>query len=123
MSAIIKVGSAQYTVEEGDRIRVARMKEEEGATVEIKDVLAVMAGSQASFGKPNVDGASVQAKVISHGRDKKIIVFKFRAKKRYRRTQGHRQDFTELEIEKIVAPGAGQPAAAKSDSEEAANGS
>jgi len=123
MSAIIRLGSKQLTVEEGDRVKVERLEAEKGSTVEIEDVLAVMAGSEVNFGKPLVDGAKVQAKVVSHGRGNKIIVFKFRPKKRYRLTRGHRQDYTELQIEKIIVPGAGKTTKKKKDTAEAEDGS
>lgn len=104
MTAIIRMGSKQMTIDEGDRIRVEKLTAEKGSTVEITDVLAVMNGEKSVFGKPVVEGAKVEAKVIGHGRGDKIRVFKFKPKKRYRLTRGHRQNYTELQIDKIIAP-------------------
>lgn len=104
MSAIIRIGSKQLTIEEGDRIRVEKMTAEKGSTVEITDILAVMNGEKTVFGKPVVEGAKIEAKVITHGRGEKIIVFKFKPKKRYRLKRGHRQSYTELQIDKIIVP-------------------
>jgi len=106
MAAIVRVGTTQVMVEEGDRIKVEKMKAETGGAVELGEVLAIINGKDAVFGKPLVEGAKVEAKVVSQGRDKKILVFKYKPKKRYRLTRGHRQDYTELQIEKIIAPGA-----------------
>ena len=111
MAAIIRVGTTQVLVNEGDKIRIDRMEAEAGAPVEIQDVLAVIHGADVVYGRPLVDGAKVEAKVIGHGKDSKIKVFKYSPKKRYRLTRGHRQDYTEIQIEKIITPGAGQPAA------------
>ena len=106
MAAIIRVGTTQVMVEEGDRIKVEKMNVEAGGAVELGEVLAVINGKNAVFGRPLVEGAKVEAKVVSQGRDKKIEVYKYKPKKRYRLHRGHRQDYTELKIEKIIAPGA-----------------
>ncbi|MFQ5611045.1 MAG: 50S ribosomal protein L21 [Anaerolineae bacterium] len=100
MYAILQTGGKQYRVAEGDTIDVARLPDEVGANVEFDQVLLVSSNDAVQVGTPTVDKARVLATVQTHGRGKKIIVFKHR--KNYRRKQGHRQDFTRLHIEKIV---------------------
>lgn len=97
--AIIRSGGKQFRVEEGQRVRVPLMEEEVGSTVEL-DVL-LLGGDEAKVGAPLVDGARVNATVVDHGRDTKIIVFKKKRRKQYKRTRGHRQDYTTLKIDSI----------------------
>lgn len=102
MEAIIKVGGKQYKVSEGSVIRTEKLNNlNEGETLEIKDVLAIINNQKIVAGKPNVDGASVVLKKLEDGKGKKIIVFKFKRKKRYRRKYGHRQWYSLLKVEKI----------------------
>lgn len=101
MYAIIKTGGKQYRVEEGDTLFVEKIAGEEGDELELTEVLAVGGDDGFTAGTPLVDGAVVKAKIIKHGRGKKIVVFKFKAKKGYRRKQGHRQPYTKLEIGSI----------------------
>jgi len=101
MYAIIETGGKQYKVQEGDVIFVDRLDSEENSTVSFDKVLAVSDEGNMSFGTPYVEGASVSGKVIGHGKGKKIIVFKYKPKKGYRRKQGHRQPYTKVQIEKI----------------------
>lgn len=103
MYAIIKTGGKQYRVQEGDILRVEKLKADEGQTFEFDQVLAVSKEDGLTVGTPCVEGAKVEAKVLGQGRDKKIIVFKYKAKKNYRKKQGHRQPFTEIQITKINA--------------------
>jgi len=103
MYAIIETGGKQYRVQEGDVVFVEKLIADEGAVVTFDQVLAVSKEGSASFGSPIVAGASVSAKVLGHGKNKKIIVFKYKAKKGYRRKQGHRQPYTKVQIEKINA--------------------
>lgn len=100
MYAVIKTGGKQYKVEEGDILRVEKLDAEKGETVTFGDVLLI-GGDECTIGTPTVSGASVSASVVRQFRDKKIIVFKMKRRKRYRRTQGHRQYLTELLITKI----------------------
>jgi large subunit ribosomal protein L21 len=88
---------------------VERLKVEEGGTVELDKVLLIADGDDITVGKPVIDGARVLAKVGQNGRGEKIIVFKYKAKVRYRRKNGHRQHFTSLSIDKILPPGAEAP--------------
>lgn len=102
MHAIIVTGGKQYKVTEGDIIYVEKLNVEQGETVKFDQVLAVLDGEKATFGTPVVDGASVEASVVKNGKSPKITVFKYKAKKNYRRHQGHRQPYTKLQINKIV---------------------
>ena len=97
MKAIFVTGGKQYYVTEGDVIYVEKLDVEAGKDVEFTDVL--MVGE--TVGTPNVKGAKVEGKVIAHGKGKKVLVYKYKAKKNYRRTQGHRQPYTKVEITKI----------------------
>lgn len=101
MYAVIKTGGKQYRVAAGDKLRVETLDAEEGATVNLDQVLMVGEGDSISVGAPMLAGATVSATVLSHGRGKKIDVIKFRRRKHYRRQMGHRQNFTELEITAI----------------------
>lgn len=98
MYAVIKTGGKQYRVAEGDKLRVETLDAEEGATVNLDQVLLVGDGENINVGTPTLAGASVSATVLAHGRGKKINVIKFRRRKHYRRQMGHRQNFTELKI-------------------------
>jgi len=103
MYAIIETGGKQYKVQEGDVIFVEKLAAEDGAQVTFDKVLAVSKEGSVDFGSPLVAGATVEAKVLGQGKSKKIIVFKFKPKKGYKRTQGHRQPYTKVQIEKINA--------------------
>ena len=103
MYAIIKTGGKQYRVSEGDVLSIEKLEVEAGNEVVFEEVLAVVADSDAKFGKPVVEGAKVTAKVVEHGKGEKILVFKYKAKSNYRIRQGHRQPFTQVEILKIEA--------------------
>lgn len=101
MYAVIKTGGKQYKVAVGGKLRVEKLPIEAGGTVEIKDVLLVADGDNITVGTPLVAGASVQATVLGHGRGDKIRIFKMRRRKHYRKTQGHRQNYTEIRIDGI----------------------
>lgn len=103
MYAIIETGGKQYKVHEGDVIFIEKIAVEEGAAYTFDKVLAVSKEGEATFGTPFLSNATVDAKVLAHGRDKKIIVFKYKAKKNYRKKTGHRQYYTKVQIEKINA--------------------
>ncbi|MFT8318298.1 MAG: 50S ribosomal protein L21 [Sporolactobacillus sp.] len=102
MYAIIETGGKQLKVEEGQSIVIEKLQAEAGDTVTFDQVLFV-GGDDVKVGAPTIEGATVTAKVVEQGRDKKIIVFKFKKRKNYRRKQGHRQPFTKVTIEKINA--------------------
>jgi large subunit ribosomal protein L21 len=103
MYAVIETGGKQYRVQEGDIVFVEKLPAEDGSTVTFDRVLAVSKEGSSNFGRPLIENASVDAKVIAHGKDKKIIVFKYKPKKGYRRKQGHRQPYTRIQIERINA--------------------
>ena len=99
MKAIIETGGKQYTVEEGKVLYVEKLDVEPGKTYVFDKVL--MAGDKVGY--PYVEGASVTAEVVKHGKTKKVIVYKYNAKKKYRKMQGHRQPYTKVEVKKISA--------------------
>ncbi|PJI07120.1 MULTISPECIES: 50S ribosomal protein L21 [Clostridium] len=103
MYAVIATGGKQYKVQEGDTIYVEKLEAEVDSKVELDNVLAVSKEDGLVLGKPVVDGAKVVAKVAAQGKNKKVIVFKYKRKKDYRRKAGHRQAYTKLVIEKIEA--------------------
>ena len=101
MYAIIKAGGRQYRVEAGETIRVDGLDAPEGERVTLNDVLVVAGDGPTRVGTPRVEAASVVATVVKHGRQRKIRVFKFKRRKHYRRTKGHRQPYTAVRIESI----------------------
>jgi large subunit ribosomal protein L21 len=101
--AIIVTGGKQYRVAEGDVLFIEKLEVEAGAEVNFNQVLAVIDGENAKFGTPVVEGATVTATVVKNGKGKKIRVFKMKPKKGYKRTQGHRQPYTKVEIKTINA--------------------
>jgi large subunit ribosomal protein L21 len=101
MYAVIVTGGKQYRVSEGDVIRVEKLEAETGESVEIKEVLLLGKDDGPVIGKPYVEGASVKASVTGHGKEDKVIIFKYRRKKNYRRFRGHRQQYTELKVESV----------------------
>lgn len=103
MYAIIETGGKQYKVQEGDTLLVEKLNASEGDVVTIENVLAVSKEGSLTVGSPLVSGAKVEAKVVEQGKGKKIIIFKYKPKKDFRRKQGHRQPYTKLVIEKINA--------------------
>jgi large subunit ribosomal protein L21 len=100
-SAVIKTGGKQYLVQEGEKLRIEQIATEEGKKVTFEEVLLTTSDDEATVGGPFVKGAKVEATVVKHGQAKKIYGTKFKAKKRYMRYFGHRQHFTEVEINKI----------------------
>lgn len=103
MYAVLTTGGKQYKVSEGDVIYVEKLNAEVDSNVELTEVLAVSNGETLKVGTPVVEGAKVVAKVAAQGKAKKVIVFKYKRKKDYRRKNGHRQPYTKLVIEKIEA--------------------
>ncbi|MCL6445358.1 MAG: 50S ribosomal protein L21 [Alicyclobacillus sp.] len=103
MYAIVETGGKQYRVAEGDTIVVEKLAAEVGAEVTLDKVFLVSDENGTRVGTPTLPGASVTAKVVEHGKAKKIVVFKYKAKKNYHKKQGHRQQFTKLTIESIQA--------------------
>ncbi len=103
MYAIIESCGKQYKVSEGDVVFFEKLDAEEGKKVSFDKVVLVSDEKKVEVGAPYVKGVKVEGKVLEHGKGKKIIVYKYKAKKNYRRTQGHRQPFTKVEITKISA--------------------
>jgi large subunit ribosomal protein L21 len=101
--AIIKTGGKQYRVQKGDVVRIERLEEAVGATVTLDDVLFVGGEGEPQVGNPRLAGASVVATVVEQDRDAKIRVFKYKKRKHYRRTRGHRQSFTAVRIDAVQA--------------------
>jgi len=101
MQAVIKVGGKQYLVKEKEKIKVEKLKEKEGEKISLNEVLLLIDDQKVEIGQPFLPQVSIQAKVLKHGRGKKIVVFKYKRRKGYRKKQGHRQPFTEIIIEKI----------------------
>jgi large subunit ribosomal protein L21 len=103
--AIVKTGGKQYRVSPGDVLDVELLTAEEGSTTQLDDVLAVSRDGDVQFGTPNVEGARVIVQVQSHYKDKKIIVYKYKPKTRYRRKRGHRQNYTRVLVQDIETGG------------------
>ena len=103
MIAVFETGGKQYKVAVGDVIKVEKLIAEDGSAITFDKVLAIVDGDNATFGAPTVEGATVEATVVTTARGKKVIIFKYKAKKGYRKRQGHRQSFTQIKIEKINA--------------------
>lgn len=99
--AIVAVDGKQHRVKVGQRFRFENLAGEPGESVELGNVLLVAQGEKVQIGAPFVDGCKVTGKIVSHGRGDKVIIFKMRRRKGYRRKQGHRQGFTEVEITNI----------------------
>ena len=103
MYAIIKTGGKQYRVAAGDMLKVETLNAEVGSQVTLSEVLAVSDGNELKVGAPFVEGATVTATVVSHGRHDKVRIFKMRRRKHSIKSAGHRQNYTELKIETIAA--------------------
>ncbi len=103
MYAIIRTGGKQYQVAPGERLRVEKLSGEVGETVELEDVLLVADGDNVKVGQPAVDGAKVTAQIVEQGKSKKVLVFKKKRRKGYKVKNGHRQQYTALEIKEISA--------------------
>ena len=102
MYAIFRAGGHQYRADEGATVRIPVITAEIGETVTFDDVLLAADGEDVKVGEPKLAGAKIKAEVVKHGRGRKVIVFKRKRRKNYRRKQGHRQGFTEVRIKDIV---------------------
>lgn len=103
MYAIFETGGKQYKVSEGDVLYIERLNNAVGESVSFDKVLAVLKSDALNIGTPMIEGSKVDAKILAHGKGKKIIVFKYKSKKGYSKKQGHRQPYTKIQIEKIKA--------------------
>ena len=119
MYAIIESCGKQYKVSEGDVVFFEKLDTEVGKKVTFKEVVLVSDDKKVEVGAPYVKGAKVEGKVVEHGKGKKIVVYKYKAKKNYRRTQGHRQPFTKVEITKIATAAEKAPKAEATEAKKA----
>ena len=101
MYAIVNISGKQYKATEGARLRVPRQSGDSGAKLSFDDILLISNSDSTQVGKPNVSGAKVTATILNHGRERKILVYKKKRRKGYQRKNGHRQWYTELEVQKI----------------------
>lgn len=101
MLAIIRTGGKQYLVSPGQKIKIEKINKKEGSEVSFNEVLLLEKNKKIEIGTPLIKGVKVLGKIIRHGKSKKIIIFKYKAKTRYKKKVGHRQPFTEVEITKI----------------------
>ena len=102
MYAVIKTGGKQFKVTEGDTLKVEKLSTEVGKALNINSVLTLVDGDKVTIGTPVVKGASVDATIVSHGKGDKVKIFKMNRRKGYRKSQGHRQSYTEIKIDKIA---------------------
>lgn len=98
MYAVVKTGGKQYRVSAGEKLRVEQIAADVGSEITLDEVLMLADGEDITVGAPRIAGAAVTAKIVAHGRGDKIRIYKMRRRKHYRKTQGHRQNYTELEI-------------------------
>ncbi len=101
MYAVIKTGGKQYRVSSGEKVKIEQLTADVGSQITIDQVLMVADGDKISIGKPLVEGAKVQATVVNHGRGDKVRIFKLRRRKHYKKQQGHRQNYTEIQVDQI----------------------
>jgi len=103
MYAVIKTGGKQYKVAAGEKLKVEQIPADIGQEISLDEVLAVGSGESVKVGTPLVQGASVKAVVLAHGRHDKVRIFKMRRRKHYQKRQGHRQNYTQIQIQSINA--------------------
>ncbi len=101
MYAIIKTGGKQYRVQQGDTLQVEKLEGKEGSEIQFNDVLMYSDGEKITLGEPVIETAMVKAHILDQGKKKKIIVFKYKRRKGYKRTRGHRQSYTAVKIDSI----------------------
>ncbi len=102
MYAVIKTGGKQFKVSEGETLKIEKLTSEVGKKISINNVLTFVDGEKVIIGTPIVEGASVNATIVSHGRGDKVKIFKMNRRKHYKKSQGHRQSFTEIKVDKIA---------------------
>ena len=106
MYAVIKTGGKQYRVTAGEKLKVEKLDGDVGSKVVIDKVMMLADGDNVTIGSPLISGAAVNATIVSHGRGDKVKIFKFNRRKHYRKSQGHRQSYTEIQIEDLNGKGA-----------------
>jgi large subunit ribosomal protein L21 len=104
MRAVFKLSGVQFSAQEGEIIKAPIQNVEPGERLDITDVLLVTDSKNTLVGTPYVTDAKIQAEVLRHGKDDKVLVYKYKRRTKYRRRQGHRQDYSEIRIDKIIAP-------------------
>ncbi len=104
MYAVFEVSGFQFNVEEGAVLRVPLQDAEKGSKIDLDQILMIKNNDNVLVGTPLVEGAKIEAEVLSHGKDDKVLIYKYKRRTKYRRTQGHRQGFSEIKINKIIAP-------------------
>jgi len=102
MLAVIKTGGKQYLVKKGDKIEIEKIEGKEGDEIEFTDILLLEKNKKVEIGKPKIEKAKVVGKILEQGRGEKVIIFKYKPKKRYKKKAGHRQPYTKIEIKEIV---------------------
>lgn len=104
MYAVIETGGFQFTVKEGEKLKIPKIEAKPKEEISFGKILLISKDNDPIIGTPFIKGAKIEAEVLNHGKDKKIVVFKFKRRVKYRRKKGHRQDFTEVQIKKINLP-------------------
>lgn len=104
MYAVIETGGFQFTVKEGEKLKIPKVEAKPKEKISFDKILLISKDNNPIIGTPYIKGAKIEAEVLNHGKDKKIVVFKFKKRVKYRRKKGHRQDFTEVQIKKINLP-------------------
>ncbi|MEA1980492.1 MAG: 50S ribosomal protein L21 [candidate division Zixibacteria bacterium] len=104
MYAVFQVSGFQFNAEEGGVLRIPLQKVDKGSKLDFDEVLLLKNDDTTLIGNPLIDGAKIEAEVLDHGKDGKITIYKYKRRTKYRLTQGHRQDFSEIKINKIIAP-------------------
>ncbi len=104
MYAVFQVSGFQFNAEEGEVLRIPLQKVDKGSKLDLNEILLIKNDDTTLIGNPLVDGAKIEAEVLDHGKDGKITIYKYKRRTKYRLTQGHRQDFSEIKINKIIAP-------------------
>ncbi len=104
MYAVFQVSGFQFAAEEGDVLKVPHQAVEPGEKLDINEVMIIRDGETSTIGTPLIENASVQAEIVGHGKGDKVLIYKYKRRTKYRRTQGHRQDYSEIKVNKIVAP-------------------
>ena len=105
MYAVFQVGGFQFSGEEGALLKIPRRSEKTGDKIDIPEVLLVKDNDKVLIGTPFVEGARIEAEIMGAGKNDKVLIYKYKRRTKYRRTQGHRQDFTQVKINKIITPG------------------
>ena len=104
MYAVFNLSGFQYTAEEGEVLKVPFQSSDAGSKFDINNVLLIKGKDDTLVGTPFIENAKIEAEVMGNGKDDKVLIYKYKRRTKYRRTQGHRQDFTEIKINKIVSP-------------------